>query len=208
MSETPIDAAELRLLSHIIALVLDEQPGQSAAALEALRRRAAASRTTAGALKNLFERLTAEQQPAGGQGRALLRLQLDLDAAHMQMLRVAAENAELHRRAAEAERLVRQFEARELARRRAGGMPPLFTPPPRSRHAAGLLAGCLLTLLALGLGRDQAAGLGMKFGCTAVIDGTARLARQAGFVVDLPHPAGSAGAPAREAADVYATVCR
>ncbi len=156
MAETPIDAAELRLLSNIIALVLDEQAGQSAAALEALRRRAAGNRVTGGALKNLFERLTADLDAVrGGQGNAA-RLLHEVEAARVQLSRLSAENAALHRRLSVAEILVRQHEAREQAIRRSGPLLRHFNPPPRSRYAAGLLAGGLLMLLAVGLGRDQA----------------------------------------------------
>ncbi|GBQ85046.1 hypothetical protein [Asaia krungthepensis] len=48
------DPKELKVLSDILALVLEEQEGQSVAALNALRSRARKSGTTGGALKNLF----------------------------------------------------------------------------------------------------------------------------------------------------------
>ncbi|RUT27107.1 hypothetical protein C0V97_02515 [Asaia sp. W19] len=48
------DPKELKVLSDILALVLEEQEGQSAAALNALRSRARKSGMTGGALKNLF----------------------------------------------------------------------------------------------------------------------------------------------------------
>lgn len=52
MSE--FDPKELKVLSDILALVLEDQPGQSAAALDALRARARRNGQTGGALKNLF----------------------------------------------------------------------------------------------------------------------------------------------------------
>ncbi|NHN83568.1 hypothetical protein GOB93_02795 [Acetobacter musti] len=53
MSET-FDPKELKVLSDILALVLEDQPGQSATALEAIRSRARRNNITGGALKNLF----------------------------------------------------------------------------------------------------------------------------------------------------------
>ncbi len=51
---TQIDPKELKTLSDILALVLEDQPGQSASALEAIRARARRNAVTGGALKNLF----------------------------------------------------------------------------------------------------------------------------------------------------------
>jgi len=48
------DPKELKTLSDILALVLEDQPGQSANALEAIRTRARRNAITGGALKNLF----------------------------------------------------------------------------------------------------------------------------------------------------------
>ena len=49
-----IDPKELKTLSDILALVLDDQPGQAASALDRARARARANGVTGGALKNLF----------------------------------------------------------------------------------------------------------------------------------------------------------
>ncbi|MFT8897314.1 MAG: hypothetical protein ABF968_10185 [Acetobacter sp.] len=49
-----LDPKELKVLSDILALVLEEQTGQSEAALSALRARAQRNKITGGALKNLF----------------------------------------------------------------------------------------------------------------------------------------------------------
>jgi len=48
------DPKELKTLSDILALVLEDQPGQAANALEAIRNRARRNNVTGGALKNLF----------------------------------------------------------------------------------------------------------------------------------------------------------
>lgn len=60
-----IDPRELKTLSDILALVLEDQPGQAASALEAVRARARRNAVTGGALKNLFVAL-APNPPAGG----------------------------------------------------------------------------------------------------------------------------------------------
>jgi len=155
-----LDPAEIRLVSGIAALVLDEQPGQAAAAIAALRRRAEQAGITGGALKTLFERLAAAHgaederaeraaQAARAARAEVLRLQTDADAAAMQTSRLAAENAALRRRLAQIERRVRAYEMIEPA--------PLPQPPhtalpsPRRPRPAGMLAGvvagAMLTIL-------------------------------------------------------------
>lgn len=62
MSE--LDPKEVKLLSDILALVLEEQQGQAVAALETLRRRAQRNSTTGGALKNLFQVISADPSRA------------------------------------------------------------------------------------------------------------------------------------------------
>ncbi|MBE7210187.1 MAG: hypothetical protein INR65_04145 [Gluconacetobacter diazotrophicus] len=54
MREQQIDPKELKTLSDILALVLEEHPGQAASALEAARARAKRNGITGGALKNLL----------------------------------------------------------------------------------------------------------------------------------------------------------
>lgn len=63
MSEA-IDPRELRSLADILALVLDDNTGQSVAAIEAVRRRARNGRVTGGAIKNLVLRLGRGDAPA------------------------------------------------------------------------------------------------------------------------------------------------
>lgn len=48
------DPKELKILSDILALVLEDQPGQSETALATIRARAQRNQVTGGALKNLF----------------------------------------------------------------------------------------------------------------------------------------------------------
>ncbi|MDI2090620.1 hypothetical protein [Commensalibacter oyaizuii] len=49
-----IDPKELKVLADILALVLEDQPGQSLNALETIKKRAKRNTVTGGALKNLF----------------------------------------------------------------------------------------------------------------------------------------------------------
>ncbi|MBB2167589.1 hypothetical protein HLH36_04330 [Gluconacetobacter aggeris] len=49
-----LDPKELKILADILALVLEDHPGQSANALDAIRNRARRNGMTGGALKNLF----------------------------------------------------------------------------------------------------------------------------------------------------------
>lgn len=55
-----LDAREVKVLADILALVLQDEPGVSSAALETLRRKARQNRMTGGALKNLFQSLAAQ----------------------------------------------------------------------------------------------------------------------------------------------------
>ncbi|MCP9320254.1 hypothetical protein KBX73_10800 [Acetobacter persici] len=68
-----IDPKEIKILSDILALVLEEQQGQSVTALEAIKARARRDGMTGGALKNLFQtlapdidRLTAARKATDG----------------------------------------------------------------------------------------------------------------------------------------------
>lgn len=53
-SMSTFDPKELKILSDILALVLEDQPGQSATALEAIKNRARRNNMTGGALKTCF----------------------------------------------------------------------------------------------------------------------------------------------------------
>ncbi|GAB6854966.1 hypothetical protein [Asaia astilbis] len=57
------DPKELKVLSDILALVLEEQEGQAEAALNALRSRAKRNAMTGGALKNLFVAIAPNPPP-------------------------------------------------------------------------------------------------------------------------------------------------
>jgi hypothetical protein len=161
-----IDTAELRLLGSILALVLDEQPGQAAAALETLRRRAAQSRITAGALKNLFDRVSTEAAAAVGQRTARAeaqRLQQELELVTVQASRFAAENAALQQSLAHAQQRLARYDSGEMAQRRElAGMarPAQPQPPDRGGARTGMVGGVVFALMALLLARDQSPGPG------------------------------------------------
>lgn len=59
------DERETKILADILALILEEQPGEAHAALDALRTRAIRSDVTGGALKNLFSHLITEPRSTG-----------------------------------------------------------------------------------------------------------------------------------------------
>lgn len=63
-----IEPRELKALSDILALVLDDQPGGAAAALEAVRRRARHDSVTGGALKDLFRLVSTVPSQQGSMG--------------------------------------------------------------------------------------------------------------------------------------------
>ncbi|EHH67190.1 hypothetical protein [Gluconobacter morbifer] len=63
------DPKDIKVLSDILALVLDEQPGQAQAALETVRSRARRSGVTGGALKNLFASLASDPERRGNAER-------------------------------------------------------------------------------------------------------------------------------------------
>ncbi|WP_408734744.1 hypothetical protein [Novacetimonas hansenii] len=59
-----LDPKELKILSDILALVLEDNPGQSENALAAIRTRARKNQMTGGALKNLFAAIAPNPPPA------------------------------------------------------------------------------------------------------------------------------------------------
>ena len=98
-----IDPKELKTLSDILALVLEDQAGQSSAALEALRTRARRSGITGGALKNLFvaiandpppARSRAGKEPAARAPRAKSAA-AEVQAAHVRIAQLAADVRDL-----------------------------------------------------------------------------------------------------------------
>lgn len=96
------DARETKILSDILALALDEQPGVSAAALDAIKQRARADGVTGGALKQIFLKLHLAEPPrpeTPDDGDDLL---------HMALTRARLRITELTSQVAHVERLRRQ----------------------------------------------------------------------------------------------------
>lgn len=96
------DARETKILSDILALALDEQPGVSAAALDAIKQRARADGVTGGALKQIFLKLHLAEPPrpeAPDDGD---------DLSHMALTRARLRITELTSQVAHVERLRRQ----------------------------------------------------------------------------------------------------
>ena len=106
MTDQP-DPKEVKLLADILALVLEDQPGQSSSALDAVRRRAQASRITGGAIKNLFLRLSAgevhtEHERAADHIQGTSQsLQRDLAAARLEVAGLQSERHRLQREVAD-----------------------------------------------------------------------------------------------------------
>ncbi|AQS88848.1 hypothetical protein AA101099_2187 [Neoasaia chiangmaiensis NBRC 101099] len=145
MSEK-LDPKELKILSDILALVLEDQPGQASNALEAIRNRARRNAMTGGALKNLFVAIAPNPPPRKPRARStagtanntgdsaasrqrimsltedLRRLDLDLRTSRA---RVEALRAELHQtQAARAEAQSQLYAARRI--KRPVQMPMIF----------------------------------------------------------------------------------
>ncbi len=110
MTDRP-DPKEVKLLADILALVLEDQPGQSTTALDTIRRRAHASRVTGGALKNLFLRLTvgaleADAEREHGRLRSANQaMERDLAAAKFEVVGLQGERYRLQRQVADIQTL-------------------------------------------------------------------------------------------------------
>ena len=127
-----IDPKELKTLSDILALVLEEQAGQSQSALDALRTRAKRSGITGGALKNLFVAI-ANDPPKGRKtdtaaataaSRAPPRAKAgsaaaEVQAAHVRIAQLAADMRSLDLQLRTANASVAQLEAELDATRQA-----------------------------------------------------------------------------------------
>ncbi len=100
-----IDPKELKTLSDILALVLEDQVGQSASALEALRARARRNAITGGALKNLFVSIAndppppkvraKETAPARAPRGKAASAAAEVQAAHVRIAQLAADVRDL-----------------------------------------------------------------------------------------------------------------
>ena len=119
-----IDPKELKTLSDILALVLEDQAGQSSSALEALRARARRNAITGGALKNLFVAIANDPPPVAAKGRTAVKdgtapkaprgksAAAEVQAAHVRIAQLAADvrNLDLQLRTANASAATLQAE--------------------------------------------------------------------------------------------------
>ncbi|MBR0559069.1 hypothetical protein [Neokomagataea anthophila] len=90
-----LDPRETKILSDILALVLDEQSGTSENALNALKQRATRSNITGGALKNLFTHLIHTVGDPPHTQRHITQLTQRLQKADENMYRTARQNEAL-----------------------------------------------------------------------------------------------------------------
>ncbi len=125
-----IDPKELKTLSDILALVLEEQAGQSQSALDALRARAKRSGITGGALKNLFVAIandppkTRKADPATAAASRAPRAKAgsaaaEVQAAHVRIAQLAADMRSLDLQLRTANASVAKLEAELDATRQA-----------------------------------------------------------------------------------------
>jgi hypothetical protein len=91
------DPHEVKVLADILALVLEDQPGPSTVALEAIRRKARQNRVTGGALKNLFQAIAANPPAATPSGTEFDHVPDDPRAMRASMERLRATNRNLER---------------------------------------------------------------------------------------------------------------
>lgn len=110
-----IDTREIKILSDILALVLEEEEGQSHAALSALKARARKNGTTGGALKNLFATIIIDPpKPTRRRSTAGHKADLDEENAslrrHVQLLTSNLQTMDVRLRSAEAQSLALQRE--------------------------------------------------------------------------------------------------
>ena len=76
-------AREMKILADILALALDEQPGVSVSALDAVKQRARLGGVTGGALKEAFLR---SRSDSGGSALPLARARAQIEALRSQVL--------------------------------------------------------------------------------------------------------------------------
>lgn len=134
MANEPGSARETKILSDILALALDEQPGVSTAALARIKARARADGVTGGALKEAFVRL---QRPGGLGPEAAADLGGGTEGA---LNRARLQLAELRSQVGYAELLLRQERVRHAV---------LLRQARALSTVAGALAGAALGVLAM-----------------------------------------------------------
>ncbi len=152
-----IDPKELKTLSDILALVLEDQPGQSANALEAIRARARRNAITGGALKNLFVAIApnppAPRPAATARARAPRTGAPELQAARTRISQLTADinKLDLDLRGATARNEALRSELHITRQARAEAQQALLRVSADSRPKRILMALCLICGVLLGI---------------------------------------------------------
>ena len=152
-----IDPKELKTLSDILALVLEDQPGQSANALEAIRARARRNAITGGALKNLFVAIApnppAPRSPPTPRARAPRAGAPELQAARARISQLTADlnKLDLDLRGATARNEALRSELHLTRQARAEAQQSLLRVSADSRPKRILMALCLICGVLLGI---------------------------------------------------------
>ena len=153
------DPKELKTLSDILALVLEDQPGQSASALEAIRARARRNAVTGGALKNLFVAI-APNPPAAARPATATRSRAragtatpELQAARTRISQLAADvgKLDLDLRGATARIEALRSELNLTRQARAEAQQALLQVSVDSRPRKILMALCLICGVLIGI---------------------------------------------------------
>ncbi len=154
------DPKELKTLSDILALVLEDQPGQSASALEALRLRARRNAITGGALKNLFVAIAPNPpaprtaaSPRPRTSRASTSAAPELQAARTRISQLTADvnRLDLDLRGSTARIEALRSELNITRKARAEAQQALLSVSSDSRPRTILMALCLICGVLLGI---------------------------------------------------------
>ncbi len=155
------DPREAKIFADILALVLQDEPGPSAVALDTLRRKAQQNRVTGGALKNLFQSITGKPLEFALRGRVELypespdalrdgydrlratnhTLERALAAANMEAARLQSDLDEVQSRLIEAHQHNRGVAERWRAARK------------QVTYMAAAIGGCMLVIVGLTVDR-------------------------------------------------------
>ncbi len=156
-----IDPKELKTLSDILALVLEDQPGQSANALEAIRARARRNAITGGALKNLFVAIApnppapnpSASRPAAARARTARTGAPELQAARTRISQLTADlnKLDLDLRGATARNEALRSELHLTRQARAEAQQALLRVSADSRPKRILMTLCLICGVLLGI---------------------------------------------------------
>lgn len=170
MSE--IDSKEIKILSDILALVLEDEDGQTHAAIAALKTRARKNAMTGGALKNLFAKIAADPPKTTRRRHATAhKPDVEMENAnlrrHVQNLTSNLQTLDLRLRTAEAQSITLQREVVQV-RHAYAELGTLYETETQGRSRSMMMV-CIALLAGAVLG-IAAAQLYHAFSFTPVID--------------------------------------